>query len=121
MPLPEFVSAEGPAGPALVVSAGAAAVVEVCGEGEAAVVEVCGEGDAAVGDPDELPGAAETESVGVTAASVVLTGPAETEEVPEEEVPEEAEVPEPAMPRKCRTGTVNSRGQLPQSLWRRLS
>ena len=35
LPLPEFVSAEGPAGPALVVSAGAAAVVDAAGAGEA--------------------------------------------------------------------------------------
>ena len=53
LPLPEFVFAEGPAGPALVVSAGAAAVVDAAGAGEAeapgpagdaAVAEVCGEG-----------------------------------------------------------------------------
>ena len=58
------------------------------------MVSVWGAGDAAVVEtgPEELP-PGDTESVGVTAASVVLTGPEETGELPEEEP---AEVPEDA-------------------------
>ena len=49
------------------------------------MVSVWGAGDAAVVEtgPEELP-PGDTESVGVTAASVVLTGPEETGELPEE-------------------------------------
>ena len=58
-------------------------MVSAWGAGDAAVVET---------EPEELP-PGDTESVGVTAASVVLTGPEETGELPEEEP---AEVPEDA-------------------------